>query len=330
MTTRAIENIELVYDGQCPICTVYCKNIQVDDDVQLSLNDARKSSPTLNEITERGLDIDEGMVANIDGTLYYGSDAMQEIAKRSQQRGWLAPLNKIFFNTQKKSNIFYPAGKAIRNILLRVLNIDDIHNLKPKNTLKSQLGDGWCKLHPNIQSRFEHEPDLGKTITYEGSMHIMRRSFMGWLFATLTKIIGNPLSPYQGVDVPMEVMLFKKPNKQGVFWQRTYFIPNKTPYVVTSSKQESKAGEMLECLGGGFGMKLNVYEKNQELHFKSYRYFWQALKFKIPIPHWLTPGQTHVIHEDLGNGNFSFTIDMTHKQLGETFYQQGIFRRKEA
>jgi hypothetical protein len=97
---------------------------------------------------------------------------------------------------------------------------------------------------------------------------------------------------------------------------------------VTSSKRESKAGEMLECVGGGFGMKLKVTAEEKNLHFRSYRYFWTFLKFYIPLPHWITPGATHVIHTDLGDGNFMFTISMTHKTLGETFFQQGVFRRK--
>lgn len=328
MLTKSTENIELVYDEQCPVCSTYCNNLKVDSNVNLSLIDARKDSKIMDEITKRGLDIDKGMVLNIDGTMYYSSDAMREIAIRSQKKGWLALPNRLFFNTKIKADFFYSLGKIFRSIILRVLDIDDIHNLKPKNTLKKQLGERWQKLNPNIQKRFETEPTLGKATIYEGSMLEMRRSFMGWLFASLTKIIGNPLSSYEGTNVPMEVALFKKPNKEGVYWQRTYLIPNKKPYVVVSSKQESKAGEMLECVGGGFGMKLHVYEENQELHFKSYRYFWKVLKYKIPLPNWLTPGQTHVIHTDLGNGEFTYTISMTHQQLGQTFYQHGVFHCK--
>jgi hypothetical protein len=260
--------------------------------------------------------------------MHYGSDAAYEIAMRSKKKGWLALPNHLLFGSRLQAKLTYPIGKAIRSFVLRLLDIDDIHNLKPKNTLKSQLGDQWYKLHPNIQQRFGREPVLGQATIYEGSMQIMRRSFMGWLFACLTRVIGNPLSSYQGTNVPMEVALFKKPNREGVYWQRSYFIPNKKPYVVVSSKQESKAGEMQECVGGGFGMKLNVYAEGQNLHFKSYQYFWKVLKYRINVPHWLTPGQTHVIHKDLGDGRFTYTISMTHRILGETFYQHGTFRCK--
>lgn len=104
--------------------------------------------------------------------------------------------------------------------------------------------------------------------------------------------------------------------------------PGKAPYVVTFIKRESEEGEMLECVGGGFGMKLKVSARNGSLHFESYRYFCTFLGYKVPLPHWLSPGKTHVIHEDLGQGNFRFTISMIHRQLGETFFQSGVFWRK--
>ena len=199
-----------------------------------------------------------------------------------------------------------------------------------ENTLQKQLGPAWQSLHPDIQARFAREPAPGETIVYEGVMHEIRRSRMGWLFAVLTRVIGNPLTPLAGRDVPMEVALSKVAGHTGVLWQRTYFYPRRAPYVVSSVKRESMKGEMLECVGGGFGMKLAVTARDGELHFESYRYFWSAFGVTVPLPHWLAPGRTHVIHKDLGGGDFKFTISMVHKQLGETIYQQGVFRRKSA
>lgn len=324
------KKIELVYDEQCPLCRTYCKNIKADNDVNLSIIDARKTPPILERINKEGYDIDTGMVANIDGTLYYGSDAIHRIANISQKQGPFAWMNKLFFNTPKKSKIFYPVAQVFRDVFLRLFNIDDIHNLRPKNILKNQLGKCWDRLHPNIQKRFAHNLKDDETIIYEGEMLEMRRSFMGWLFAKLTQPIGNPLSSHQGTHVKMEVTLFKKPNRLGTFWQRKYELPNRKPYVVVSSKQENKQGEMMECVGGGFGMKLHVYEEDGSLHFKSYQYFWKFMKFHIPIPEWLSPGATHVIHSDLDDDRFTYTIKMHHKQLGETFYQHGVFQQREA
>ena len=194
------------------------------------------------------------------------------------------------------------------------------------STIRCQLKADWHILHPNIQKRFERDPQLGERIVYEGVMETIRRSRMGWLFAQLTRVIGNPLTPHAGTNVPMEVTLFKRPNKPGVCWERTYHYANLPIFTVVSVKQESAKGEMMECVGGGFGMLLHVTVQDQHLHFISTRYFWKFLDMRVPLPHWLSLGKTHVVHEDLGSGDFRFTITMEHKQLGETFYQTGVFR----
>lgn len=155
-------------------------------------------------------------------------------------------------------------------------------------------------------------------------MQTVARSRAGWLFAFLTKVIGNPLSPYQGTDIKMVVELSTRDNRPGVYWKRTYYFPDKPPFSVTSVKKDDR-GQMMEMVGGGFGMFLDVYAHQGELHFKSTRYFWKLLSWYLPLPHWLSPGQTHVIHQDLGAGQFRFTISMDHPILKQTFYQTGVF-----
>jgi len=199
----------------------------------------------------------------------------------------------------------------------------------PTSTLCRQLKNSWAQLHPNIQSRFRQDPVLGQEIIYEGVMTHIRRSRLGWLFAQLTRVIGNPLTPYAGEDVAMEVKLFKRAGVSGVFWQRTYYYSRRAPYIVTSVKRESSRGELMECVGGGFGMQLDISVREGALHFESTRYFWQIAALRLPLPHWLAPGKTHVVHEDLGGGTFRFTIAMDHNQLGRTFFQQGEFHEKK-
>lgn len=125
------EKIELVYDDQCPVCRTYCTNVKLDDSsVKLELVDARKDSALMNDITARGLDIDEGMVLKVGDDLYYGSDAMHQIALRARKKGWSAWMNRLFFSTHGMAHIFYPAGKAVRNLILKLAGIEKIRNLE--------------------------------------------------------------------------------------------------------------------------------------------------------------------------------------------------------
>ena len=196
------------------------------------------------------------------------------------------------------------------------------------NTIKWQLGKNWHQLHPNVQRRFNRLPTEAKPIVYEGVMDEVNCSRAGWLFAVLTTVIGNPLSPHRGQQVPMEVRLTTRPGHKGVYWQRTYFFADKKPFQVTSVKKDDR-GRMMEMVGGGFGMFLDVSAEQGELHFRSSRYFWKFLRWYLPLPHWLSPGKTHVIHQDLGGGAFRFTISMDHQVLGQTFYQTGVFREAQ-
>lgn len=204
---------------------------------------------------------------------------------------------------------------------------------KKHNTIRWALGKNWHALHPNVQRRFNRLPSESHPITYTGVMEKIERSRAGWLFATLTKVIGNPLSPHQGTDIPMVVELTTREGHQGVYWKRTYHFPGRQPFSVTSVKKDEQ-GRMMECVGGGFGMFLDVYAENGELHFKSSRYFWKVGRRYVPLPHWLSPGQTHVIHQDLakthGQGAFRFTISMVHPWLKTTFFQTGIFYESDS
>ncbi len=197
------------------------------------------------------------------------------------------------------------------------------NTLQP-NTLQKVMGNDWYRLHSSVQNRFAHEPEPGHPIVYQGVMEKVHCSPAGWLFAQLTRIIGNPLAPDTGSDVPMRVTLSKREDLDGVYWQRLYGF--KTPFLVTSSKRADAKGRLCEYVGLGFGMRLDVFPRHGALHFVSTRYFWELAGVQVPLPHWLSPGRTHVTHEDLGGGEFRFTIAMDHAQLGRTFFQTGRFR----
>jgi hypothetical protein len=195
-----------------------------------------------------------------------------------------------------------------------------------ESALKTIMGTDWYRLHPAVQARFLHEPAVDEPVLYEGVMEKVHCSKAGWLFAQVTRLIGNPLAAQRGRNVPMQVHLIKRPGHGGVYWQRSYFFERK-PFVVTSAKRENAKGQLCEYVGFGFGMRLKTFARHGALHFVSERYFWEVAGVQIPLPHWLSPGRTHVSHTDLGHGRFRFTIAMDHAWLGRTFYQTGVFHR---
>ncbi len=125
------EGVWLVYDGECPVCRTYCSYIRIRQATgQLHLVDARQPGELMDEITAAGLDIDQGMVLKMSGQLYYGADAIHMLTLLSTPSGLFNRFNYYLFSTRLGSRILYPLGKALRNLLLKVLGIQYIDNLK--------------------------------------------------------------------------------------------------------------------------------------------------------------------------------------------------------
>ena len=83
----------------------------------------------MDEITSANLDIDAGMVLKVKGTLYYGSDAIHQLALRSSMKGFVNRLASALFRHPRIAKILYPALAACRNMLLKVLRRSRINNL---------------------------------------------------------------------------------------------------------------------------------------------------------------------------------------------------------
>lgn len=130
-TAGAADEVLLVYDRQCPVCDAYCRLVRVQPSAgTLRLIDARASTSIMDEITAAGLDIDDGMVVRMDGRLYYGSEAINALALRSDRSGIFNRLNSVVFGSQRAALTIYPLLRACRNLLLKCLGRTRINNLR--------------------------------------------------------------------------------------------------------------------------------------------------------------------------------------------------------
>lgn len=129
------DDILLVYDKQCPVCDLYCTRIDVRESAgRLVRVDARDPGAIMAEISALGLDIDEGMVLKAGGKLYYGADAIHELARLSSKRGLFNRFAYWTFRSSRAAHLLYPVMKAGRNLLLKILGRSRINNLgKPGN-----------------------------------------------------------------------------------------------------------------------------------------------------------------------------------------------------
>jgi predicted DCC family thiol-disulfide oxidoreductase YuxK len=123
-------DIQVVYDKQCPVCNYYCNKVEVQESTgPLSRIDARYPGPLIDEITSAGLDIDEGMVLKVGDELFYGSEALHELALLSSRKGVFNRLTYAIFRSRTASRVLYPVLKTCRNLLLKILRRSRINNL---------------------------------------------------------------------------------------------------------------------------------------------------------------------------------------------------------
>ncbi|HEY7638834.1 MAG TPA: DUF4166 domain-containing protein [Steroidobacteraceae bacterium] len=180
----------------------------------------------------------------------------------------------------------------------------------------------WFSLPAAVRSRFgEHAADA----QYRGTFDEVRASFAGKLLATCCRLLGTPVAPFTGTNVPTTVNAFATPDG-GIAWQRIYHFPGRKPCIVESIKRLSREGTLVEALPAGMRMALDVYARDGVLHFVSTGYYFELGGLRLRLPEWLPPGVTHVQHIDLGDGTFRFTMSVRHRWLGQVFWQSGRFR----
>ncbi len=183
--------------------------------------------------------------------------------------------------------------------------------------------DDWSKLHPSIQKRFSNK--LYEPVVYQGEMKEVYLSFSGKLLAQSCRLIGSPLALHSEKNVPIKVKVY--PNKQlgGMTWDRFYHYKHSPMNRVKSTKYINSKGKLVEMVGYGFGMELDVYEQSHAIVFESSRFFWKIGNFQLTIPDWLSPGKTIVSQRALDKHRFEFRLDVTHRFLGKVFKQIGVF-----
>ena len=94
---------------------------------------ARESSPIMDELTVKGLDIDKGLVLKVGNEIYYGSDAIHKLSLLSNRKNLFNRLTYWVFSSKKLSHIIYPILRFFHDLLLKILRKAKINNLNLPN-----------------------------------------------------------------------------------------------------------------------------------------------------------------------------------------------------
>jgi predicted DCC family thiol-disulfide oxidoreductase YuxK len=107
--------LRIVYDGDCPFCSRYVRLVRLRENFAIELIDAR----TQPEYAKRyGLDLNEGMIADIDGEIHHGSDAIWMLSLLSNESGILNRVLAAVFSSRSIARILYPLMRLGRRVAL--------------------------------------------------------------------------------------------------------------------------------------------------------------------------------------------------------------------
>jgi predicted DCC family thiol-disulfide oxidoreductase YuxK len=115
--------VVLVYDGGCPVCSAYVTYVRIKESAGgLQLVNARDGGPWVDRVRQSGLDLDEGMVLFYGGRAYHGADCIHVLALMSTGSGVFNRINAVVFRHPRLAKFLYPALRAGRNLLLKLLH----------------------------------------------------------------------------------------------------------------------------------------------------------------------------------------------------------------
>jgi predicted DCC family thiol-disulfide oxidoreductase YuxK len=102
--------LRIIYDGDCPFCSSYVALLRLREQYDVRLVDARKE-PAL--AAQYGLDLNEGMIVDLDGKVHHGARAVSLLSRLS---GTISPLR-----SERVARAVYPLFRFGRNVALKVL-----------------------------------------------------------------------------------------------------------------------------------------------------------------------------------------------------------------
>lgn len=185
--------------------------------------------------------------------------------------------------------------------------------------------EAWAALPLAVRRRFSKRMTGGATVAYRGGVVAVSANAAGRLLAEAARLIGGPLPLVfePGVSV---VTVTEDQIGQGQVWTRLYARQGGFPQVIHSAKRFAGPTGLEEYVGAGVGMALTVAVEDAALVFRSAFYFVTVLGLRLRLPCWAEPGRLTIVHRDLGEGAFAFTLALDHPWLGRLLSQDAVFK----
>lgn len=114
------QKLLIVYDGACPFCTGYVALLRLRESIQVELLSARSTDERINQFLALGYRLDDGMLLQIDDSIYVGAEAMHQLAIISNRNGIVNRMQRFVFSRKWLAQLLYPLLRSGRRLVLLI------------------------------------------------------------------------------------------------------------------------------------------------------------------------------------------------------------------
>ncbi len=115
-----MKQISLYYDDECPFCKEYSKYIELRKKHDVQVLNARESIEKIKTFREKGFDINDGMIVELDGDIYQGADAAKLLDECISKDKFLDKFISFFVNLPVFKQVIYPVVLFFRRVILKI------------------------------------------------------------------------------------------------------------------------------------------------------------------------------------------------------------------
>ena len=109
----------IVYDGECPFCSHYVTHLRLQAHCgPVHLLNARINDSRVEAYWQQGYDLDQGMLAVLDGQVFYGSAAVILLAQLADPEDGFNRLHGWLLARPRIARFLYPVFKRARRMAL--------------------------------------------------------------------------------------------------------------------------------------------------------------------------------------------------------------------
>jgi len=113
-----MRSVRIVYDGACPFCSRYVRLVRLREQFAVELVDARQEPERAGAY---GLDLNEGMIVDVDGVPHHGDAAVWILSTISSRVGLWNRMLAALLSSPGRAKFFYPILRLGRGMTLRAL-----------------------------------------------------------------------------------------------------------------------------------------------------------------------------------------------------------------